>query len=427
MNREALGLLILEASAGTHGEVAKHLAGAWAEAAEAAQTLTDAIACGQRNAMTRDLTQPTVGVAASKRGEQFEFDATPIDMVLHCPSCGLQHVDAPALSPPADLPALSASGTPSAVWDNPPHRSHLCHGCGHVWRPADVPTNGVALVKTKGKADSPIAAPQLPAQPAGEGQAPAEAHGDVLVPLTLLEDASSALGNFVSDHGWSDEDMQVMDNLDAFIAEHKANAAANVQPKGTQPVAEVRATGANSCELFFLPVGVELKPGDKLYACPVQAPAPAPEHVPVSPDVEAAIDDKLGLVLLPPIRVNKSTYEALVEECAHTGLIMQAVVRGALADAVANTSPAVGPWTPTSEALPEAGTECVVLVRGVDGKLFPALDEWEMQRESPVGWTSHTIETGLMWSGHEFEDVVAWMRVPDYAATFDVPVQGSGS
>lgn len=46
MNREALGRLILEASAGTHGEVAKHLAGAWAEAAEAAQALTDAIACG---------------------------------------------------------------------------------------------------------------------------------------------------------------------------------------------------------------------------------------------------------------------------------------------------------------------------------------------------------------------------------------------
>ncbi len=35
-----------------------------------------------------------------------------------------------------------------------PHRSHLCHGCGHIWRPADVPTNGVVATKTKGKADS---------------------------------------------------------------------------------------------------------------------------------------------------------------------------------------------------------------------------------------------------------------------------------
>lgn len=40
----------------------------------------------------------------------------------------------------------------------PVHRSHLCRpedgGCGHIWRPADVPTNGVDAIKTKGKADS---------------------------------------------------------------------------------------------------------------------------------------------------------------------------------------------------------------------------------------------------------------------------------
>lgn len=63
----------------------------------------------------------------------------PIGMVLHCPACGLQHVDA---------------ATPT--WPNDPHRSHLCAGCGHIWRPADVPTNGVAAVKTHGKNDSPL-------------------------------------------------------------------------------------------------------------------------------------------------------------------------------------------------------------------------------------------------------------------------------
>lgn len=67
---------------------------------------------------------------------------TPIDMVLYCPACGLQHIDA------------EEDG-----WDNPPHRSHLCHGCKHVWRPADVPTNGVAAVATTGSKDSPIATP----------------------------------------------------------------------------------------------------------------------------------------------------------------------------------------------------------------------------------------------------------------------------
>lgn len=80
----------------------------------------------------------------------------PIDMVLYCPNCGMQHIDAD------ESETLSIDGTPYLTarlgWDNPPHRSHLCHGCGHIWRPADVPTNGVAAVKTKGKADSPVSA-----------------------------------------------------------------------------------------------------------------------------------------------------------------------------------------------------------------------------------------------------------------------------
>lgn len=81
---------------------------------------------------------------------QADSQPAPIDMVLHCPKCGMQHIDAPD------------ERTPD--WKNEPHRSHLCHGCGHIWRPADVPTNGVKAVKTTGKADSPIAAPTPPVQ-----------------------------------------------------------------------------------------------------------------------------------------------------------------------------------------------------------------------------------------------------------------------
>jgi hypothetical protein len=63
----------------------------------------------------------------------------PIDMVLFCPRCGSQHLDKP---------------DPAKGWTNPPHRSHLCAACGLVWRPADVPTNGVLATKTRGKGDT---------------------------------------------------------------------------------------------------------------------------------------------------------------------------------------------------------------------------------------------------------------------------------
>lgn len=63
--------------------------------------------------------------------------ATPIPMVLHCPSCGSQHID-----------------EPTEDWPNPPHRSHLCGTCGCIWRPADVPTVGVAAIATASTSDN---------------------------------------------------------------------------------------------------------------------------------------------------------------------------------------------------------------------------------------------------------------------------------
>lgn len=69
----------------------------------------------------------------------------PIPMVLHCPNCGRQHIDAPEEHWNREF---------LYSWENPPHRSHLCHGCNTIWRPADVPTTGVHAVSTKGKADT---------------------------------------------------------------------------------------------------------------------------------------------------------------------------------------------------------------------------------------------------------------------------------
>ncbi len=61
--------------------------------------------------------------------------ASPIPMLLWCPVCHLQHID-----------------EPSPTWANPPHRTHLCLGCGHLWRPAEVATNGVLALAEKGAA-----------------------------------------------------------------------------------------------------------------------------------------------------------------------------------------------------------------------------------------------------------------------------------
>lgn len=66
------------------------------------------------------------------------IEIQPIDMMLFCPQCSTQHIDQPQ---------------PEKNWDNPPHRSHECQNCSWVWRPADVPTNGVAEIKTAGQRD----------------------------------------------------------------------------------------------------------------------------------------------------------------------------------------------------------------------------------------------------------------------------------
>jgi hypothetical protein len=79
--------------------------------------------------------------------------------VLHCPKCGEQHIDkADDSRGPIKCQRTPECREPCGEWcgwTNPPHRSHLCAGCGHIWRPADVPTNGVAATKTKGRKDSP--------------------------------------------------------------------------------------------------------------------------------------------------------------------------------------------------------------------------------------------------------------------------------
>ena len=66
-------------------------------------------------------------------------DETPLDMILYCPACSVIHID---------------RAEPEKNWLNPPHKSHQCYNCDHIWRPSDRPTYGVHEIKTHGKNDS---------------------------------------------------------------------------------------------------------------------------------------------------------------------------------------------------------------------------------------------------------------------------------
>lgn len=87
-------------------------------------------------------------------GEAEISEPPPIPMVLYCPNCGAQHVDAAEPCPDEGCPHYGTPHGHPELWANPPHRAHLCHACGTIWRPADVATTGVAHIQTKGKADT---------------------------------------------------------------------------------------------------------------------------------------------------------------------------------------------------------------------------------------------------------------------------------
>lgn len=151
----------------------------------------------------------------------------PIDMLLYCPSCGKQHIDEP--DHPYYVGKTTAEGfTPR--WDNPPHRSHLCHGCGCIWRPADVPTNGVADIKTEGKADTWVGhAEEVSAQPAPT--VPADRAG-------LVEECKLRV-RAVRDESWHSahgaQGVDVGQRLDeAFAAIDRLASSAAQVPEGWQ-------------------------------------------------------------------------------------------------------------------------------------------------------------------------------------------------
>ena len=84
---------------------------------------------------------------------------TSIDVVLYCPKCSRQHIDAAETEEEYTGRLFESSwwesgGDKPVRWMNPPHKSHLCDRCGHIWRPSDHPTNGVARTVSGKDADN---------------------------------------------------------------------------------------------------------------------------------------------------------------------------------------------------------------------------------------------------------------------------------
>lgn len=92
--------------------------------------------CTECDGLGKFVTKPGVESRACQTCDGFGIP--PIDMIIFCPRCGMQHVD---------------EVTPE--WSNPPHRSHECQSCRWIFRVADVPTSGVREIQTSSERDDP--------------------------------------------------------------------------------------------------------------------------------------------------------------------------------------------------------------------------------------------------------------------------------
>jgi hypothetical protein len=75
----------------------------------------------------------------------------PVAMLLYCPRCQMQHVDAADTEEEYTRKLHESAwwelgGEKPARWTNPPHATHTCKGCGLNWRPSNAPTVGVAAI-----------------------------------------------------------------------------------------------------------------------------------------------------------------------------------------------------------------------------------------------------------------------------------------
>lgn len=90
------------------------------------------------------------GESVTDRQDAPAAASRPLDIVIFCPKCSFQHIDAadPYCENCGKLPEEHYAGGPGCdafkEWTNPPHKTHRCKNCNNTFRPAHVPTNGVA-------------------------------------------------------------------------------------------------------------------------------------------------------------------------------------------------------------------------------------------------------------------------------------------
>ncbi len=73
--------------------------------------------------------------------------AAPVRVHTWCPKCDLKHIDA----------LDEATGID---WATRPHKTHLCLGCGHLWKPHDYATVGVAAPAAETEATAEALTPE---------------------------------------------------------------------------------------------------------------------------------------------------------------------------------------------------------------------------------------------------------------------------
>jgi hypothetical protein len=95
----------------------------------AAIALSHARSAAMLACMTNGAVLQLVGLAGAE---------PPTPMLLWCPGCTERHID-------------------EGEFETKPHHTHACQNCGHVWRPALVPTVGVRFLPGfKNKVSDPV-------------------------------------------------------------------------------------------------------------------------------------------------------------------------------------------------------------------------------------------------------------------------------